>query len=66
MVQKSRILAANPKHKNMAFTEIRRDAFSKIPNQIFVKQECKEDRNLSPGLYRVLIDPRNLTESFKI
>ena len=66
MVQKSRILPTTSRNKNLAFTEIRRDAFSKIPNQVFIKQECKEDRNTAPGLYRVLIDPRNLAESLKV
>jgi len=50
----------------MAFSEIRKDIFAKAPNQIFVKQEHTEDKSISPALFRVLIDPKNLSESFKI
>lgn len=52
--------------RNLAFTEIRKDAFSKMPNQIFIKQEKKEDPADHPSLFRVLIDPKNLAESFKV
>ena len=37
MIQKSNILPANARQRFMAFSEIRKDAFSKMPNQIFVK-----------------------------
>jgi hypothetical protein len=66
MIQKNSILAANARQRAMSFSEIRKDAFSKLPNQIWIKQENREDRAISPALYRVLIDPKNLAESFKI
>ena len=37
MIQKANVLAANNRMRNMAFTEIRKDAFSKMPNQIFLR-----------------------------
>jgi len=37
-----------------------------MPNQIFIKQENKDDPADHPSLFRVLIDPKNLAESFKI
>ena len=66
MIQKANILACNNRMRNMAFTEIRQDAFCKMPNQIFIKQENKDDPADHPSLFRVLIDPKNLAESFNI
>ena len=37
-----------------------------MPNQVFAKLEHSEDNSQSPGLYRLLLDARNLTESFKV
>ena len=50
----------------MAFTEIRKDQYSKMPNQIYVKQEHIEDHSQGATLYRLLLDPKNLAESFKV
>jgi len=66
MIQKSNILNCNNRMRNLAFTEIRKDLFSKMPNQIFIKQENRDDPADHPSLFRVLIDPKNLAESFKI
>ena len=66
MISKSNLLAVNARQRFMAFSEIRKDTFSKMPNQIFVKQEHIEDPGQSPALYRVLLDPKNLAESFKV
>lgn len=59
-------MQASKSRATKAFSEIRKDNFSKMPNQIYVKQEDIEDPTITPSLWRILLDPKNLAESFKV
>ena len=45
--------------RHSAFTEMRKDTFSSLPNQVYFMQKAVEEP-VKTALYRVLIDPRAL------
>jgi len=44
---------------------MRKDAFTSLPNQVFFLQKAIE-QPVKTALYRVLLDPRALQDSFKV
>lgn len=46
-------------NRHSAFTEMRKDTFSSLPNQVYFMQKAIEEP-VKTALYRVLIDPRAL------
>jgi hypothetical protein len=59
MIQKAMIIGKIDADRHSAFTEMRKDTFSSLPNQVYFMQKAIETP-VKTALYRVLIDPRAL------
>jgi hypothetical protein len=65
MISKANLMAGSAKFKNAPFVQIRKDKFSNLPNQVFMWVRSVEEPYCE-AMFRVLIDPRSISESFKI
>ena len=62
MISKTSVLS--PKYKHYGAHELRKDRYSNLPNQVFMWFKSLEDHQ--EVLYRVLLDPRSIQDSFKV
>jgi hypothetical protein len=65
MISKANLMSGSAKFKNSPFIEIRKDKFSSLPNQIFMWVRSTEEPYPN-AMFRVLLDPRSISESFRV